>query len=62
MERPKSETQLACELVKDLDGVSIELAKSALTHAVMLLSTTQIVSASSPLLLAKTETDLALAR
>ena len=56
----KSEAQLACELIKVLDGVSIERAHNALTHAIELLSSTQVVSAKSPLLLAKAETSLAL--
>ena len=51
----KSEAQLACELIKLLDGVSIERAHNALTHAIQLLSSTQVVSASNPLLLAKAE-------
>jgi hypothetical protein len=60
MKVDKSEIQLACELVKVLDGVPINLATNALNHAIILLSSTQVVSAKSPLLLAKDETNRAL--
>jgi hypothetical protein len=56
----KTEVELAIELIQVLDGVSIDLATNALNHAILLLSSTQIVSAKSPLLLAKAETSLAL--
>jgi len=56
----KSEIQLACELVKVLDGVPIDLATNALNHAIILLSSTQVVSAKSPLLIATAQTCLAL--
>jgi hypothetical protein len=46
----KSEMQIACELVKVLDGVPIDLAKRSLASAEFLLNTTQVVSAKSPLL------------
>jgi hypothetical protein len=61
MEKPKTEGELACELIRVLDGCSIQLARNALEHAVTLLSTTQIVRADSPLFVSKTETDRALA-
>lgn len=51
----KTEEQLAHELVKHLDGVPIYVAKNALEHAVLLLSSTQIVSAKSPLLSARSK-------
>lgn len=38
----KSEAQLACELIKLLDGVSIERAHNALTHAIQLLSSLRL--------------------
>jgi len=50
MKPDKSEIQLACELVKVLDGVPIEAAQQALAHAQTLLLRTQIVNANSPLL------------
>lgn len=56
----KTEIQLACELMQILDGVSIELARNALTCAIELLSSTQVVSKQSPLLLARMETAKAL--
>jgi hypothetical protein len=56
----KSEVQLACELIRILDGCSIEQAKNALMRAQRLLESTQIVSADSPLLLVRAETETAL--
>ena len=47
----KTEEQLARELVRHLDGVPIDKAKNALEHAALLLLSTQIVSAKSPLLI-----------
>jgi hypothetical protein len=47
----KSEAELAKELLKVLDGVSIRHATNALEHAIQLLGTTQIVNSESPLLL-----------
>ena len=46
------ETQLALavKLVRQLDGVPINKARDALEHAIVLLSTTQIVQAESSLL------------
>lgn len=58
----KSKTQLACELIQVLDGLSLEIAKSALLYACDLLQATQVVKADSPLLLAKRENDRALPR
>jgi hypothetical protein len=51
----KSETQLACEIVRLLNGVSIQAARNALSHAEQLLVTTQIVKGDSPLLLVTEE-------
>jgi alpha-glucuronidase len=60
-DRPeKSEVQLAYELIKVLDGLPISVADNALIRARNMLLQTQIVSASSPLLLATTETERAL--
>jgi hypothetical protein len=53
----KSEIQLACELVKVLDGVSIEEAQHALARAQALLLKTQIVRADSPLLAVADQND-----
>ena len=47
----KSEAELAKELLRVLDGVSIRCATNALEHAIQLLSTTQVVNSESPLLL-----------
>jgi hypothetical protein len=49
----KSERELAVEVVKLLDGVPIDKAKNALEHAAVLLLSTQIVSANTPLLTSK---------
>jgi hypothetical protein len=46
----KSEEEIACELVRHLDGLSIEQAKNALLRATSVLSSSQVVSANSPLL------------
>lgn len=46
----RSEKEIACELVGHLDGLSIEAAKNALLRAVQMLSSSQVVSAKSPLL------------
>jgi len=56
----KTEVQLACKLIKVLDGLPIRLADNALIRARHLLLETQIVSANSPLLLADNETEKAL--
>jgi hypothetical protein len=40
----------AIDVVKQLDGLSIDQAKRVLEEAMMLLGSTQIVSAESPLL------------
>ena len=53
----KSEVQLACELVKVLDGVPIEAAQNALARANSLLLKTQLVNAKSPLLAVVDEND-----
>jgi hypothetical protein len=53
----KSEIQLACELVKVLDGVPIEAAQNALARANSLLLKTQLVNAKSPLLAVVDEND-----
>lgn len=42
--------ELASEIVKRLDGVAITAARNALIEAIGLLSSTQVVSATSPLL------------
>jgi hypothetical protein len=47
----KSEKDLAKELLRVLDGVSIRCATNALDHAIQLLSTTQVVDSESSLLL-----------
>jgi hypothetical protein len=44
-----SPEEIAVELIKRLDGIPIGDAKNALTRAIALLDTTQIVSATSPL-------------
>jgi hypothetical protein len=56
----KTEIQLACELIRVLDGVSIYDANQALLRAQNLLLKTQVVAARSPLLLAAEETATAL--
>lgn len=56
----KTEIQLACELVRVLDGVPIYDANQALIRAQNLLLKTQVVAARSPLLLAAEETATAL--
>jgi hypothetical protein len=48
-----TEHNLAVDLIKCLDGVSIETARGALAEAMVLLSSTQIVSATSPLLISE---------
>ena len=53
----KSEIQLACELVKVLDGVPIEAAQNALARANSLLLKTQLVNAKSALLAVVDEND-----
>lgn len=53
----KSEIQLACELIRVLDGLPITRAKDALTRAQAMLLSTQIVDAASPLLAVADETD-----
>ena len=50
MKKTKSEEVIACELVRHLDGLSIEAAKNALLRATQILSSSQVVSAKSPLL------------
>ena len=57
MNANKSEIQLACELVKVLDGVAIEAAQNALARANSLLLKTQLVNAKSPLLAVVDEND-----
>jgi hypothetical protein len=52
----KTEIELACELIRVLDGVPIHDADQALLRARSLLQKTQVVSANSPLLLAAKET------
>jgi hypothetical protein len=51
MKKLKSEDELSRVLVKQLDGVPINKARMALQNAILLLSSTQVVSAKSPLLL-----------
>jgi hypothetical protein len=46
----KSEQELAIEVIKVFDGVPIDKAKMALEMAERLLLSTQVVSATSPLL------------
>ena len=50
MAKRKSEEEIAYELVRRLDGLSIEEAKNALLRATSVLSSSQVVSAKSPLL------------
>ena len=57
MKPQKSEIQLACELVKVLNGVPIEEAQHALARAQSLLLKTQIVRADSPLLAVADQND-----
>lgn len=56
MNPAKPEVEIACEVVTLLDGLSIDLATNALKHAILLLSSTQVVSAKSPLLMSKFQT------
>ena len=49
-DRLKTELQIACDVVRLLDGLSIEQADQALIHARKLLQTSQTVNAASPLL------------
>jgi hypothetical protein len=50
-QRPKREKpEVAVEIIKLLDGYSIEDAKNVLTRAATLLTITQVVSAKSPFL------------
>jgi hypothetical protein len=56
----RSEVELACALIRMLDGYSIEQAKNALMRAQRLLDSTQIVSANSALLAVKSENATAL--
>jgi hypothetical protein len=58
----KSEIQLACEIVRLLDGIAITDAQNALARAQQLLLKTQVVNAASPLLAVTDETDAALDR
>ena len=53
----KSEIQLACELVRVLDGVPIEAAQNAFARANSLLLKTQTVNAKSLLLAVVDEND-----
>lgn len=57
MKSCKSEIRLACEIVRILDGVSIEEAQHALARAQQLLLKTQIVKADSPSLAVTDEND-----
>jgi hypothetical protein len=59
-QKMKSETELACELIRVLDQMPIDLAKNALQHAIGLLASTQTVRADSPLLMAKLEAERAI--
>ena len=56
----KSEIQLACELIRVLNGLPIKQARDALARADMLLLTTQVVRADSPLLVEADQTDITL--
>lgn len=53
----KSEIQLACEIVRLLDGIPIESAQHALTRAQALLLKTQIIRADSALLAVADQND-----
>jgi len=53
----KTEVRLACEIVRMLDGLSIQMAQHALTRAQSLLVMTQIVSGESTLLTFAEEDD-----
>jgi hypothetical protein len=57
MKTIKSEIQLACELIRILDGLSIKDARDALARATMLLWTTQRVHADSADLAVVDETE-----
>jgi hypothetical protein len=57
-----TEVDLACQLIRVLDGVSIDVAQQALARAHTLLLKTQIVHAESPLLAVVDETDAVLNR
>jgi hypothetical protein len=46
----KSEEAIAREIIYHLDGLSIEAATNALRRAIGMLSSSQVVSAKSPLL------------
>lgn len=56
----KTEIQLACDLIRVLDGVPIYDANQALIRAQNLLLKTQVVAGRSPLLLAAEATATAL--
>jgi hypothetical protein len=60
MNRLNTELEIACKLVRLLDGLSIEQADQALIHARKLLHTSQTVNASSPLLSSIEETETTL--
>jgi hypothetical protein len=60
MDARRSEVEIACELLKLLDGLTIEKATNALGRAQSLLLTTQIVSSKSPILAVASENAAAL--
>jgi hypothetical protein len=60
MDHLKTELEIACKLIRLLDGLSIEQADQALIHARTLLQTSQTVNASSPLLSSIEENETAL--
>lgn len=53
----KTEIELACTLIRVLDGIPIQAAKDALSRAQAMLLTTQTVRADSPLLTVADEND-----
>ena len=62
MKADRTEIQLACELIRVLDGLPIERARDALIRAQNLLLKTQTVSATNSLLAVEDENDAALNR
>ena len=57
MTTPDTEIQLAAQIIRVLDGVSIREAQAILARAGMLLLTTQVVHANSVPLAVVAETD-----
>lgn len=53
----KTEVEIACELIRVLDGLSIDAAQQALARAQVLLLSTQVVDANNPLLAVADQND-----